>query len=200
MAKKSPEQEYDEIIATYGDRYKELYGKISHIPDIVNLTETGKRMQELRLMNANLIKYVCRHSRMYKADDYINHSWHEQFITKDCHCRRNYNCEECTPAKDAKEEKKHQGRLVAYASASQKAVGRCHWGDDSGAQQKISDMESRGERIDLTDILTYAYMAKVPLSEIIQLVDGYYFDENGIIRRTGNPEYILLEEEQTDSK
>lgn len=196
MAKKSREQEYEEIIAEYDDRYRALYKMISLIPDLVDSMETGKRMHALRAHNPNFIKYVCRHSRMYKADDYILHSWKDAFVKGDCHCRRNFNCKECVPAKDKAEEKKYQGRSVAYASAGQKAVSRCHWGDDCA--QKISDMESRGERIDLADILTYAYMAKVPLTEIIQLTEDYYFDENGIVRRIGDPEYILLKEEQTD--
>lgn len=187
------ESEYAEIIKRYKDRYKELYHLIGRVPVLIDFRKTGQSMKNLRENNADLIKFVCRHSRMFKAVCYIQDFGPNQdkFIKQDCHCRRNFNCKECAPAKDKNEENMSQGRSVAYMGAGQVSLARCHWGE---GKQKISNMEARGISIKLEDILVYAYLAKVPLSDIIQLTVGYHFDEHGVIVCDNAPEYMLLEE------
>ena len=48
------------------EKLKELFGKISCKPVDIDPQKTGKRMQEIRLSSPDLIKFVCRHSRLFK--------------------------------------------------------------------------------------------------------------------------------------
>ncbi len=56
-------------------------------------------------------------------------------------------------------------------------------------------MESSGTGVTLEKIMTYAYCAKIPLSQIIVFEDDeFYFDNEGIIRRKGEPEYTPIDD------
>lgn len=164
------------------EKLKELFGKISCVSVDIDPQKTGKRMQKIRKDNENLIKYVCRHSRLFKFTM-------EPAKYKEEACQNNYDCQNCRIA-SCKEEEKTLGGKVSYINASQKSIGRCY-----GREVKqISEMESQGKSVTLMNILTYAYIAKVPLTEIIHLQEGFYFDKDGIIRRKGDPEYAPLDD------
>lgn len=163
------------------EKLKKLFDKISCVSVDIDPQKTGKRMQEIRLRSNDLIKYVCRHSRLYKftieRDKYKKEA-----------CKNNYDCQNCRVASCKDEERERSGE-VSYLDASQKSLGRCYNRD----VKQISEMESQGKSVTLMNILTYAYIAKVPLTDIIQLQKDFYFDENGVIRRKGDPEYTPLD-------
>ena len=138
-------------------------------------------MKDLRLSNENLIKYVCRHSLLGKYTS-------ETKTSRGCkdRCGNNFDCQNCVYPATPEE----QTETTSNHAATQEALGMCI----RRTAKQIGSLENQGASVTLEMILTYAYIAKVPLHELIQLQEGYSFDENGIIRRDGDPEYIPYKE------
>ena len=55
-------------------------------------------------------------------------------------------------------------------------------GLSSWNKDQISALEA-GRDLTIEKVLFYAYLAQVPLSEILVLSEGYTFDKDGIIRK-----------------
>ena len=175
------------------ERLSELFHLI-HLKSVnIDNEETGKRMKIIRITNDNLIKYVCRHSRLGQNLRLFTRKKKRGKRTNNIDpCGNNFDCKNCKLSTTEREEEECINTM-AYCSAGQMQLGRCY----GKSEKQINALEARGECVTIENILTYAYMAKVPLTEIIQLQKGYYFDDDGIIRRTGEPEYMLA---YTDEK
>ena len=147
--------------------------------------KTGERLKQIRTENENLIKYVCRHSRFFK---YINRS--KKIGGEKDSCGNRYDCLNCSVAQSYEEEASYLGKK-AYCNASLESLGRCF--ERTG--KELSNMEASGTGVTLEKIMTYAYIAKIPLSQIIVFEDDeFYFDNDGIIRRKGDPEYTPIDD------
>ncbi|MBO5262011.1 MAG: hypothetical protein J6B45_03095 [Clostridia bacterium] len=145
--------------------------------------KTGEHLYNIRLENPNLIKYVCRHSRFYKT---INRA--KIANTPDVVCLNNYDCKNCEVAKNEEEEKLTLGKK-AYCNASLEALSRCF----DKTVKEFSLMETAGTGVTIEKLLTYSYLTKMPLSELIVLTnEDFYFDENGVVRRKGDPEFTPI--------
>lgn len=162
-------------------RIEKLYHKMRGSAVDIDSHKTAMRLREIRRTEKELIKYVCRHSRLFKSVER-----HEK--NKGAICRNNYDCKNCRLAKNKTEEKALSGQ-VATREASMPSLGLCY-GKDGKA---IYELE-HGSSVTWMNVLSYAYIAKLPITEVIQLRDGFYFDENGVIRRVGDPEYTKLDE------
>lgn len=148
-----------------------------------NKEETAKRLEQLRISNEELHKYVCRHSRLWKNKNMKQRKSKKNFDE----CPNNYDCKNCSVAQsdDIEEDVPFD---KAYANISRESLGRSF-----GRQKSEIDNLERGTKgVTLDKIMCYAYIAKVPLSDILVL-DGDFCFENGIIVRKGNPEYQLSE-------
>lgn len=120
--------------------------------------KTAQRLEAIRKGNENFKKYVCKHSRLYK---HFNEPHREE------PCPNNYNCETCTEF---------------YQAVSRASAARCF----SRQQRDFYDLEN-GINVTLEKILYYAYMAKLPLEDVIVLTPGYCF-VNGVITKLNKGE------------
>lgn len=126
---------------------------------------TAKKIKELRENNANLARYACKYSRLYKLHNY-------RFPSSDVPCRHTppYSCADCYEF-----HKRPDGTNDVSTRILSNEKGLSTWRAD-----QISALES-GRDLTLEKVFFYAYLAQVPLSQILVLAKGYTFDSNGII-------------------
>jgi len=123
-----------------------------------NTEKTAEKLKNLRENNIAFRKTICKHSRLYK---YINKSQRRQ----QAECQNAYQCDNC---KD-------------YYTDTPSADSVARFGDFQRAAE-ISNLE-KGINLTFDKVLLYAYMAKVPLAEILVLNDGWEFVDNIIIKK-----------------
>lgn len=141
--------------------------------------KTGEHLHDIRLENPNLIKYVCRHSRFYKTINRAKIANEPEVV-----CLNNYDCKNCEVAKNEEEENQTLGKK-AYCNVSLEALSRCF----EKTVKEFNLLETTGTGVTIEKLLTYSYLTKMPLSDLIVLKnEDFYFDENGVVRRKGDPE------------
>ena len=125
---------------------------------------TGKKLNELRLHNANLARYICKYSRLWKIHNF-------PVTDKDIPCPYGYTCTDCNNFS------KNDGKPNVSTKILSTEKNLSTW-----SQNEICAME-RGSNLTLEKVFYYAFLAQVPLSSILVLQDGYAFDSEGIIRK-----------------
>ena len=112
---------------------------------------TGQRIRTIRKTNPDFMKFFCKHSRLYKGI-------HKNKISD--RCPNNYECANCTSY---------------YDDISHNTVGRV-----LGSDRDSREIEN-ATRIPFDKVLFYCYWAKLPLSKVLVLKEGYCFNEDGVI-------------------
>ena len=169
------------------EKLEKLFQSINMRSVNIDCERTGRKMQEARLTSKDLIKYVCRHSRLGKCTGNIPVRKKDFKEGKIDVCENNFDCRNCKVAASEDEQDQNVG-CMTYFNASQNSLGRCY----GKSEKQISQLEACGKSVTLENILTYAYIAKIPLHKLLQLREGYYFDEDGVIRSENDVEYTVL--------
>lgn len=136
-------------------------------PIIWDRQSTGRKLKYLRKHNENIARYTCKFSRLYKM-----HNFNSPSIDVPCHHEQPYQCDNCD---DFYKSQTGENDVSPRIMSSEK--GLSSWSKD-----QISALES-GRDVTIEKVLFYAYLAQIPLSEILVLGEGYYFDADGIIRQ-----------------
>lgn len=146
--------------------------KYSNHPIEFDKDGTAQNLKRLRLTNADFARYICKFSRLYKL-----HNTPKDLIPNDIPCPHDppYFCENCYEF-----HKRENGDNDISTRIISKEKELTNWRED-----QISAMEN-GRDLTIEKVFFYAYLAKVPLSEVLVLKNGYTFDSNGIIVRINN--------------
>lgn len=165
-----------------GNRFKMLYGlgNLSNGDGAFKIDQvaTGAKLRSLRRSNEWFAKNVCFYSTWERSFSIYS----EDQLDSDKLCQNNprFACENCETYK------KHMvtdyGNDISYNSLSLKtASSGPSYGLTSYTSQSLKQME-KGNSVTLSKILNYAFLAQVPITDIIVLKEPFYFDELGIIR------------------
>lgn len=126
---------------------------------------TGQNLKKLRETNDNLARYTCKYSRLYKIHNRL-------MVDPEIHCPHitPYDCSDCNEFR-----KRENGTNDVSTRILSKEKGLSGWRAD-----QISAMEY-GRDLTLEKVLFYAFLAQVPLSQILVLDGDYMFNSEGII-------------------
>lgn len=150
------------------DLFKQFYEmQIKEHPITWDRLSTGKKLKELREHNVNIARYTCKYSRLYKIHNL-------PIPSADVPCRRDppYHCSDCYDF-----HKKDDGTNDVSRRIMSHEKGLSSWNKD-----QISALEN-GKDLTLEKVMFYAFLAQIPLSDILVLGEGYVFDKDGIIRK-----------------
>ena len=126
---------------------------------------TGRNLKKLRETNDNLARYTCKYSRLYKIHNRL-------IVDPDIPCPNDtpYVCSNCD-----KFHKREDGTNDVSTRILSKEKGLSTWRSD-----QISAMEG-GRDLTFEKVLFYAFLAQVPVSQILVLDGDYMFNSEGII-------------------
>ena len=130
-----------------------------------NRAATAENLKILRQTNVNFARYTCCYSRLWKIHN-------KPVVADNVHCPHcpQYECSDCDMYY-----RSDDGSNDVSTKIISNDKGLSPW-----TNNQIQTLE-RGTDVTLEKVMFYAYIAQVPLSEILVLDNGYQFDEKGTI-------------------